>query len=154
MKRSAALLTAVLFAAACSSTSHNASGARAKIEDPTLGIEQLHGPADENYPEGPIEVQYELTIANKSDVPMTLERIQIRSVNPAGGAYSLKPRSYFFKKTIPPHSEDAVQFWTKAYFFGRGPRESEPVTIQGTAYFSTPSGYYDKVFVGEVSQYK
>lgn len=117
-----------------------------------MSIEQLHGPAQENYPEGNIEIEYEIGIGNRSDIPMTLKRIAIRSVNPAGGAYSLVPRSYYFNKTIPPHGEDTVQFWAKGYFFGRGPRETEPVTVQGTAYFDTPSGYYDKVFVADITQ--
>jgi len=153
MKRAAVVLAALLLAAACSSTSQTASGPRAKIADPELSIEQLHGPADEAYPAGPIEVQYELTVGNKADVPMTLTRVQIRTVNPAGGAYSLQPRAYYFNTTIPPHSDGSVQFWAKGVFYGRSSRESEPVTIQGTAYFSTPTGHYDKVFVGEIAQY-
>lgn len=153
MKHLAVIASIVVFAVACSTSSHS-TGSKAKLEDPVLNIEQLHGPAQENYPQGPIEVQYELQIGNKSDVPMTLKRVQIRTVNPAGGAYSLTNRAYYFNSTVPPHSDGSVTFWAKGYFFGRGSRESEPVTVQGTANFETPRGYYDKVFVADISQYQ
>jgi len=152
MKRFA--LLALFVIAACSSGAPKQAGPKASIPEPELSLEQVHGPAQENYAGGRTEIKYELTVSNKADVPMTLRRLTLRSVNPAGGAYSLiGPFDHYFNQTVPPHGEAIVLFWSKAVFYGRSPREAEPVTVQGTAYFETPAGYVNKVFVADLSQY-
>src|SRR5260221_5316925 len=82
------LLATLLFAAACSSVS---SGPRVKIIEPNIGIRQVVGPAELGYPQGPIEVEYEFEIKNNSAEPLTLRKVHVQTVNPAGGAYSLRP---------------------------------------------------------------
>ena len=46
-----------------------------------------------------------------------------------------------------------VSFWAKAFSWGRGMRETEPVSVRGVAYFESPSGTFQKVFIRELSQY-
>jgi hypothetical protein len=149
------LAAAALAAVACSSSGPAAPRQKVSIPQPDFEIRQLVGPAELNYEEGAIEVKFRLDIGNRADIPMTLSRLEIVTVNPSGGAYTLDSthRAYYFNKTVNPHERAAVDFWAKAYGYGRGSRENEPVTVRGTLYFKTPNGYYDQVFVKEINQY-
>jgi len=130
-----------------------ASSANPKIPEPGVGIEQVVGPADLNYPYGPIEVKYNLGIQNNAPFPITLIRIDVATTNPAGGAYALRRDFYNFKETIPANSTRVIPFWAKAFSFGRGMRNTEPVTLRAIVYFNTPQGAYQKVFIRELSQF-
>jgi len=147
------VLAAALLLAACASSS-GPGGPKAKVPQPQFAIEQLFGPAEANFPAGPFEVQYRIEIANQADVALHLEKLTISTVNPEGGAYSLTPpHDYYFKKEIPSKSSDVVEFWAKAYGYGRSMRDTEPVTIKGVAYFRTPAGeYLNQPFVRELVQ--
>ena len=149
------LAAAALAVVACSSSGPGTSKQKAEIPQPDFAIRQLVGPAELNYEEGAIEVKYRLEIGNRADFPITLSRLEIGTVNPEGGAYTLDRthRAYYFHKTINPHQQMAVDFWAKAYAYGRSSRENEPVTVRGTLYFETPNGYHDQVFVKEIGQY-
>jgi hypothetical protein len=149
------LAAAAITLAACSTSAPGTPKQKAQIPPPDFEIRQLVGPAQLNYEEGQIEVKYRLDIGNRADVPITLSRLEIVTVNPEGGAYSLDPshRAYYFRKTIKAHESAAIDFWAKAYSYGRSTRENEPVTVRGTLYFQTPNGYYDEVFVKEIGQY-
>jgi hypothetical protein len=148
------LAAAALAAVACSSSGPSTPKQKAQIAAPDFQIRQLVGPKELNYEEGPIEVKYRLDIGDRADVPITLSRLEIVTVNPEGGAYTLDPsrRAYYFRKTINPHEHAVIDFWAKAYGYGRSSRDNEPVTVRGTLYFQTPNGYYDQVFVKEVGQ--
>lgn len=149
------LAAAALAAVACFSSGPATPKQKAEIPQPDFEIRQLVGPPELNYEEGAIEVKYRLDIGNRADVPITLSRLEIVTVNPEGGAYTLdsRHRAYYFHKTIKPHEQMPIDFWAKAYGYGRGTRENEPVTVRGTLYFETPDGYYNQVFVKEIGQY-
>lgn len=149
------IAAAVLAAVACSSSGPATPKQKAEIPQPDFEIRQLVGPPELNYEEGQIEVKYRLEISNRADVPITLSRLEIVTVNPEGGAYTLDPRhrAYYFRKPIPAHEHLGIDFWAKAYGYGRSTRENEPVTVRGTLYFETPNGYYNQVFVKEIGQY-
>lgn len=136
--------------AACASAP---SGPKVDVPAPAFEFEQLVGPPQLDYPDSDIEVQYSMRIGNRATVPMTLRRVQLRSVNPAGGAYSLVPRTYYFNAVIEPGHERTITFWARAISYGRGPREREPVTVRGVAGFDVPGGHYTHIFGGEMSQY-
>ena len=142
------LLVALLFAGCASSKQP-----RTKIPEPGLGIEQVVGPADLGYPYGPIEVKYNFAVQNNAAEPITLIRVDIQSINPAGGAYTLRRDFHNFRQTIQPNSVGVVSFWAKAFSWGRGLRESEPVSVRGVAYFESATGTFQKVFIRELSQY-
>lgn len=146
-------LVALLLLAACSSSTQS-NGPKAKVPQPQFAIEQIFGPAEAAFPTGPFEVQYRLEIANRADELLTLKRITINTVNPEGGAYSLTaPHDYYFNKQIASKSTDAIEFWVRAYGYGRSMRDTEPVTIRGVAYFQAASGgYLNQVFIRELPQ--
>jgi hypothetical protein len=150
----------ILFAAAaialtaCSSSSTPAaSGPRAQIPPPEFEIRQTVGPAELNYPEGNIDIKFRLDIGNRADVPITLSRVQLTTVNPPGGAYSITRRDYYMKNTIAPHAKASIDVWAKAYSEGQSRRTNEPVTIRGTLFFESPAGNLRHVFVKELGQY-
>jgi len=96
MKR-LAVVAAVLLAAACAS-----SGPQANITAPDFDIEQTFGPGDVGYPDGPLDVRYQIHIVNNAAVPITLKRVNLHTVNPPGGAYTLTaPLVHPFNVEIP-----------------------------------------------------
>lgn len=143
---SPAILFALVFAS-CASTK------QPDIPQPGIGIEQMVGPAQLGYPYGPIEVKYNFAVQNNATEPITLVRVDIQTINPAGGAYSLRREFHNFKQEIPPNSIGIVTFWARAFGWGRGLRENEPVSVRGVAYFDTARGPFQKVFIRELSQY-
>ena len=141
---------AALFLAACSSTSQ---GPKAAIPTPEFEIEQTFGPGDVGFPDGPIDVKYELRIVNRSTIPMTFKRLNLRTVNPPGGAYTLTPPlEHPFNLQIPPNGEKTVEMWAHARSYGVSMRDREPVTVKGVAYFDTPQGYYNQPVNEEIQQ--
>ena len=149
MKRGALLLSLVL--AACASSKSDQP--QAKIPDPGIGIEQVVGPRELGYPYGSIEVKFNFAVQNNASIPLTLTRIDLQPEGVAGGAYTLRRNFYNFHQEIPPNTIGVVTFWAKAMSWGRGPRETEPVTVRGVAHFDTPAGTTQKLFIRELSQY-
>jgi hypothetical protein len=149
------LAAAVITLAACSSSAPATSKQKAQIPAPDFELRQIMGPPEFNYVDGPFEVKFRLDIGDRADVPITLSRVDIVTVNPPGGAYTLNRghRSYYFHKTIDAHQALSIEFWAKAIGYGKNTRENEPVTIRGTLYFETPNGYYNQVFMKEIGQY-
>ena len=152
MRRAFCLLPFAFCLVMCASSKQSSNP---KIPDPGIGIEQVVGPADLGYPYGPIEVKYNVAVQNNAAVPITLTRIDLRSDAGASGSgsYTLRRDFYNFHQEIPPNSIGVVTFWAKAYAFGRNMRDTEPVTVRGVAYFSTPTGPTQKVFIRELSQF-
>ncbi|HUJ14911.1 MAG TPA: hypothetical protein VL284_14085 [Thermoanaerobaculia bacterium] len=150
MRRSLVLLAVLLASCATSKSSQP----KAKIPEPGIGIEQVVGPADLGYPSGPIDVKYNLAVQNNAAVPITLTRVDLRSeLGVAGsGAYTLRRDFYNFHQQIPPNSVGVVTFWAHAYAYGRNNRDTEPVTVRGVAYFDTPVGATQKVFIRDLEQ--
>jgi hypothetical protein len=151
MKRFAAAVALIALFASCASSKQGTP--KVKIPEPGIGIEQEVGPAQLNYPYGPIEVKYNFAVQNNAPHPITLIRIDIQTINPSGGAYSLRREFHNFRQEIPPNSVAVVTFWARGFGWGRGPRETEPVSVRGIAYFESPNGTFQQVFVRELSQY-
>ena len=150
MKHLPLLIVTVVTLASCASSNQ---ASKSKIPEPGIGIDQTVGPAQLGYPYGPIEVKYDLGIQNNASETITLIRIDLQTMNSQGGAYSLRRNFYNFKQAIPPNSIGVVSFWAKAFSWGRGLRENEPVSVRGVAYFESPSGTFQKLFIRELSQY-
>src|SRR5258706_10632678 len=74
------------------------SGADAPKLD--IQLRQLSTPGDMFYFRGPINLQYQLTIANPTNEPVTLRRIDLSTIGP--GAYSLHTGATPITRAIPP----------------------------------------------------
>jgi len=145
-----AAILAVVVLAACSSAPQ---GPKAEITAPDFDIEQTFGPGDVGYPDAPIDVKYTIRIRNRSTLPMTFRRVNLHTVNPSGGAYTLTPpHEHSFNVEIPPNGEKLVELWVHARSYGESMRDREPVTIKGVAYFDTPQGYYNEPINQELQQ--
>lgn len=144
MKRLAVLLAVA--AAACSSNKVN-------IIRPEIGLTQIVGPADVGYPQGQMDVQYGMRVANRAGDAITLKRVEIQSVG--SGAYVLRHDNFYFNERIDPEHYADVTFWVHAYArggpFGHG--TSEPVTVRGIAYFESPAGPFQQIFQRDLSQF-
>ncbi|HEV2719126.1 MAG TPA: hypothetical protein VG323_03830 [Thermoanaerobaculia bacterium] len=145
-----AVLAAIVLAACSSSTQ---MGSTANITAPDLQIEQTFGPGELGYPDAPIDVKYELHIANHASIPITLKRINLHTVNPPGGAYTLTPPLvHAFNVEIPASGEKVITMWAHARSYGVSMRDREPVTVKGIAYFDTAQGYYNLQVNQELQQ--
>lgn len=147
------MVATVIALAACSSSAPATKKQNAQIPPPDFEIHQVVGPAQLDYPEGNFDMKFRLDIGNRADVPITLSQVQLVTVNPPGGAYSLDRRAYYFHNVIDAHQIASVEFWAKASSVGQSRRTTEPVTIRGTLYFESPGGNLRHVFVKELSQY-
>lgn len=148
MKR-LAILAACAALLACSSGSK-----KVNIIRPEIGLVQLVGPADLNYPTGDIEVQYGMRIANRSAETITLRRIEVAPVG-GGGPYTLRRESYYFTREVGPDQFADIAFWAKATADGNAMASdaTAPVTIRATAYFDAPSGGFREVVMRTFQQY-
>ena len=147
MKTFPVFLVLALAAAGCTTT-----GQKVNITEPDIDVAQEVGPQELNYPEGPMELKYDFRITNHWNQPMTVIRVDVQTLNPAGAAYSLRHDFYTVRATIPPGESGDVSFWAKGYGYGRGPRDAEPVTLRAVVYFETPAGTYQKVLMRELQQ--
>ena len=143
---------AAIVLAACSSSSPS-KPKQAPVPQPDFELHQLVGPAQLNYPEGDFEVKFRLDIGNRADVPIALSRVQLTTVNPPGGAYSITQRDYYMHNTIAPHTVASIELWAKVNSEGQGRRMNEPLTIRGTLFFESPAGNMRHVFVKELDEH-
>ena len=148
MRNALVVLMAAVVLAGCASSN------KPKLPEPLVGIEQVVGPAELNYPYGPFDVKYNLAIQNTAPFPITLIRVTVDTTGVAGGAYTLR-RGFFytFKETIAPRETRIIPFWAHAYGFGHNLRDTEPITLRGIAYFESPQGAMQRVFFHEISQF-
>jgi len=143
----------LLVAAVCCALLACSSGSNAKIIHPVLQFVQLSGPAEQNYRPGDIEVQYGIRIANRSSEPITLRRIELRSVG-VGGPYVLRAQSYYFERVIQPEQFEDVTFWAKAVAGGDGMATDAraPVTVRAVVFFQSPAGGFRNVLTQMLDQ--
>jgi len=150
MKRLAPAALFLLAAAGCSSSR---PGGDAKLIKPEISIEQVVGPAELGYPGGLIDVQYEVTIANRSAEPLSLRRIEVSSVG--GGAYRLRRESFPFNVTVPADRQGTLRFWAHALQSGAVFRGSnEPVTLRAILFFDSPAGRFQQIMMRELGQFE
>lgn len=149
MKRLAFLALLALAAVSCSSSNGNKN---ANLLRPEIAIEQLVGPADLGYPGGQVDIQYEVTVGNRSAEPITLRRIEVSSIG--GGAYRLRRESYPFNATLGGNQQGSIQFWAHALQAGPVFRGStEPVTLRAILYFQSPAGSFQQIVMKSLGQF-
>jgi hypothetical protein len=127
----ATVLTLILGACASSTDS---TGPNLNIH-----LEQATALADMFYFRGPINLQYRLTISNPTSTPVTLRRLDLRSLGP--GAYSIRTGSTPITQRIAPNGTSSIALSAWGYASGGYLRSEEPVTIRGVAYFETADGH-------------
>jgi len=142
-----AVPAAFLGAAACRSGSRRSA---TQVTLPDIRISQLGGQAAvARYESGPLPVNFRVAIRNNADDELTLKRISVESIGE--GAYTLSSYTQGFNdKKIGPRETEIVQFWAPAYSERTILGANGPVTIRGIAYFGSPAGGFQRVFIQQV----
>lgn len=114
------------------------SGFASSSSDPKIDVHlaQLSNSGDLFYFRGPINLQYQLSVANPTGSPVTLRRLELKTLGP--GAYSLRTGGTPIKETIRPNGSTNITLSVWGRASGGYLRSAEPVTIQGIAYFEAP----------------
>lgn len=145
MKRAALLLTCLALA--------SCAGTQANIIQPDVDLVQLIGPADQNYPEGSMEVQFALRVKNNSAEPIELRQVQMIPVG-EGGPYRLVTRTYYMNVPVAPNATVEHPFWARAYASGdpHSVDANAPVNVRAIAQFTSPAGRFQKILMRTFGQ--
>jgi len=133
-----AAITLVLLSA-CASSSQSSG------PNVTLHLTAVNSPPDIFYFAGPISLQYQLSVTNPTSEPLTLTRLELRTMGP--GAYSIRTQASPMNLKISPNA--TVTYTISVWGYARGGylAAEEPVTLQGTAFFrGTSSGSFVRIF--------
>jgi hypothetical protein len=135
-----AVLLFLLLLTACSSATQ---------DDPNAPNVVLHLAEYEPMPNvylygGLVNVRYSLSVANRTKDPVTLTRIEIRTLG--SGAYTIRSTSTPINIDLAPGQEKTIplSLWGNA----RGGQLSahEPVSLRAAAYMTGPSGAFVRLF--------
>ena len=145
-KRIYALLAVMLLVAGCASSADDDPNAP-KI---TLHLEQVDTGGNSFTFSGPVTVQFVLTSSNTTSDPVTLNRIEIRTIGT--GAYSIAPITTNLNLQLGPGQTQ--QSMISVWGYARGGRlySEEPVNVRGTAYLTGPKGPFVKLFTEYIAQ--
>jgi len=143
MKSKILAVALVLFASA-------AIGYAKSSPNVSVNMQQLTSTNDTFYFRGPVSIQYRLEVTNPTSQPVTLRSLRLESIGP--GAYTIHTTTTPLKLQLGPNESRAVTIsaWGRAR--GGFLSADEPVTIQGTAYFNSPSGSFVKLFNENIMQ--
>ncbi|MGA7615898.1 MAG: hypothetical protein WBX15_12045 [Thermoanaerobaculia bacterium] len=138
-------LSAVLVFSACASDRMPAN-----LAEPEFNLRQVEGQAfAARHEAGAISVKFQLDVHNRSSEPLTLDRVQLESMG--YGAYTVPKTDRPFAKVIRPHQVETVDLWIPAVAENTIEGSNGPVTLRGTAYFKSPVGNFQRIFVQQVN---
>lgn len=141
-----ALSLAVLSGCASGKRDNRAAG----IIQPDLVIRQIGGvPIAARNQQGPISVNLEVDVINRSAEPITLQRITLETVGL--GAYNMPSTSRPFDQTIAPGHVETVRLQLTGQAQGTIQGANGPVTMRGIGYFDTEFGKFQKVFLQQLN---
>ena len=109
----------------------------------------MNTPTNILYFAGPVNLQFQVTLTNPTDTAVTLRRLDLRSVGSA--SLSLRTTSTPANVEVKPHASASVTVSVWAYSRGGMLAESEPISLQTTAYFESPHGPFVRLVVVHLS---
>jgi hypothetical protein len=115
-----------------------------------LHIEQYESAPNAYLYGGLVNVRYALSVSNRTKDPVTLTRIEIRTIG--SGAYTIRPTSTSININLAPGEEKTfpLTLWGNAR--GGNLSAQEPVTLRATAYMTGPSGAFVRLFTEYLTQ--
>jgi hypothetical protein len=133
----------LLLLAGCASGVQNAPNVE-------LHVAQFESQQDGYLFGGSVNVRFGVSAANRTKEPVTLTRIEIRTVG--SGAYTIRPTSTPINIKLAPGQEATVPI--SLWGFARGGYASarEPVTLRATAYMTGPTGAFVRLFTEYIPQ--
>jgi hypothetical protein len=122
----------------------------AGIIQPDMVIRQIGGVAIAARNQvGPISVNLEVDVINRSAEPIKLQQITLETVGL--GAYNLVSTSRPFDTTIEPGHVETVKLLLTGQSQGTIQGANGPVTMRGIGYFDTEFGKFQRVFLQQVN---
>ncbi len=111
----------------------------AKLLQPDITVSQFAGLPALTNPGGATVTTFQVAIHNPSSEPITLTRIELRSLSPVS-AYYLVRDSRPYKVTIAPNTTVNVKYQALVNARGGLVGSMTPVDLQGVAWFTSPAG--------------
>lgn len=139
MRHRTTIITTLAVALVCLTAAPALAAGKAQLLQPTLEIEQVGGLPAMTQHTGPVVVQYEVTVHNPSQEPITLQRVELRTVNPVS-SYRLRYESRPYDVKIDAGSSAVVTFTALATARGGLVGSQTPVNLNGSAVFSSAEG--------------
>jgi len=133
VKRLAALV-AVLFLAACASSSAD-SPVEVRIADTNITSDIRYA--------GPVAIRFHVEVMNPTNENLKLRKIEIHSA--ANGAFSVKVTNNY-DRDVAPAQTIALELNATGNSTGGRLAPDEPITFRGTAFFDSPHGAFVKLF--------
>jgi hypothetical protein len=130
----------LLLLAACSSVTQDDANA----PNVMLHIAQYESAPNAYLYGGLVNVRYSLSVANRTKDPITLTRIEIRTIG--SGAYTIRPTSTPVNADLGPGQEKTIPLSLWAQARGGNMSAQEPVTLRATAYMTGPTGAFVRLF--------
>ncbi len=146
MKRTYAFLAAVLLLAGCASSADEDPNA-SKI---TLHLEQVDTGANTFASPGPVTVQFVLTGTNTTTEPLTLTRLEVRTIS--DGAYSIPPVTRTLNVQLAPGQSQQTPISVLGNAHGGRWYSDAPVTMRSTGYLTGSKGPFVKLFTETIVQ--
>lgn len=126
------LLCIALLAVSCAS-SQQSNGPQVE-----LALTQLSNPSDVFYFAGPVAVQFQLSVTNPLNDPITLRRVDLATSGP--GAYSMRTSGTLNLK-VPPKSTVTQTISAWGHSNGGYLTSGEPVNMRMTGIFEDSAGH-------------
>ena len=113
-------------------------------------VEQFESQPDAYLFGGSVNVRFAVSAMNRTKDPITLNRIEIRTVG--SGAYTIRPTPTPINLKLAPGQEATVPI--SLWGFSRGGYASarEPVTLRAIAYMTGPTGPFVRLFTEYIPQ--
>jgi hypothetical protein len=146
MKRTYAFLSAVLLLAGCASSADEDPNA-SKI---TLHLEQVETGVNSFASAGPVTVQFVLTGTNMTTDPVTLTRLEVRTIS--DGAYSIPPATRTLNLQLAPGQSQQTPISLLGNAHGGRGYSDAPVTMRSTGFLTGPKGPFVKLFTETIAQ--
>jgi len=117
---------------------------------PELQIRQVGAqPFAARHITGPIPVNFEIAIANRSAETLTLQRIELQSMGM--GAYTVQSTAKPFDRKIVSNAIERVELWAPAQMEQTITGANGPVTLRVTVYFNSDLGKFRRIYVQQVN---
>jgi hypothetical protein len=138
-------ILAVILLASCASAPDDANAPNVSLhlaQEDSAPNAYLYG--------GAVNVRYSLSVANRTKDPITLTRIEIRTVS--SGAYTIRPTSTPINIDLAPGQEKTIPISLWANARGGNLSAHESVTLRATAYMTGLSGPFVRLFTEYLSE--
>lgn len=136
----AAALGSLFMTLACSSAQPLPQG----IREPEVALAQVFAGEGLFQRPGQVSVPFVIQVTNTSEVPITLERVQLRSIG--AGSYEVSQTIGVGRQEIAPGETRQISFSAWVVSSGGAMNAAVPTTVRAIAHFDSSRGKFRSVF--------